>query len=206
MHWAQPMHSSWSPSRMSIPVGQVVTQARQSMQSPAGAGSAGASAAPLHDGERSRLLLLELPPGLTSDAVVAHDQAGLVEEDRLEASVGAGHEAGLLAEPAEVEGHGQADPDHDQEGRGVLGRRARDVGHELGPAHEVGQEGVGQERADQDDHEVLEQAARPAPLAIELGLLLVAALEEPVQRVGTGTPCRPSGGRPSRTTRARRAP
>ncbi len=34
MHWVQAMHSIWSPSRMSMPVGQVRTHAKQSMQSP----------------------------------------------------------------------------------------------------------------------------------------------------------------------------
>ena len=34
MHWVQLTHSICKPSRMSMPVGQVVTQAPQSMQSP----------------------------------------------------------------------------------------------------------------------------------------------------------------------------
>ena len=34
MHWVQWMHSICSPWRMSMPVGQVTTQAPQSMQSP----------------------------------------------------------------------------------------------------------------------------------------------------------------------------
>ena len=38
MHWVQWMHSICSPSRMSMPVGQVRTQAPQSMQSPAPVG------------------------------------------------------------------------------------------------------------------------------------------------------------------------
>ena len=35
MHCAVPMHSGWRPRRMSVPVGQAFTQARQAMQSPA---------------------------------------------------------------------------------------------------------------------------------------------------------------------------
>ena len=34
IHWAQLIHSICSPSRISIPIGQAVTQAPQSMQSP----------------------------------------------------------------------------------------------------------------------------------------------------------------------------
>ena len=34
MHSAQLMHSSWLPSRMSMPIGQTATQALQSTQSP----------------------------------------------------------------------------------------------------------------------------------------------------------------------------
>jgi hypothetical protein len=34
MHCVQPMHSIWSPLRMSIPVGHVLTHAPQSTQSP----------------------------------------------------------------------------------------------------------------------------------------------------------------------------
>ena len=106
MHWVQAMHSICRPpSRMSMPVGQVVTQRPQSMQSPPVRSSF------LRHGWR----------GSPARFVIADDERLLVEEHRLEAAVGAGEDAGLFAEPAEIAEHEHGGPDHDAEGDGVLG-------------------------------------------------------------------------------------
>ena len=87
MHCVQWMHSICRPSRMSMPVGQVSTQAPQSMQSPASAGRS----------------FTFVPRGSPRARVVADDQRLPVEQHRLQAPVRAGDEAGLLAELGEVE-------------------------------------------------------------------------------------------------------
>ena len=84
MQAAQPMHSSCRPWRMSIPVGQTLTHRSQSTQSPT----------PAMSGLAARL---------AARPVVPDDQRVVVGERRLEAPVGADHDAELLAKPREVE-------------------------------------------------------------------------------------------------------
>ena len=84
MQAAHPMHSSCRPWRMSIPVGQTLTHRSQLTQSPAPA-------------------MPRLAARLAARPVVADDQRVVVGERRLQAPVGADHDAELLAKPREVE-------------------------------------------------------------------------------------------------------
>ena len=94
------------------PVGQVITQAPQSMQSPRRR----------RRGERRSLA--QLAARLAAAGVVADDERAPVEQHRLEAAVRAGDEADLLAQQAEVEEHQGGRRRHDQEGARVLDGRA----------------------------------------------------------------------------------
>ena len=85
MHRPQLMHSSWMPSRMSMPVGQAVTQAPQSTQSPAARAVGDALAA---------------RPRFAAPRLVGDGEALVVQHRRLEARPGAHIGADLLARPA----------------------------------------------------------------------------------------------------------
>ena len=141
MHCVQWMHSICSPSRMSMPVGQVTTQAPQSMQSPA------CRSAPPRPPDRPGL-----PARLAAARVVADDERAPVEQHGLEAAVRAGHHADLLAEPAEVEEHQRGGAGHHEEGGRVLERASAVIQWASAlDAHEVREEGVGEEHAERDE-------------------------------------------------------
>ena len=100
MHSAQVMHSSWLPSRMSMPIGQTTTQALQSMQSPA--------SVPLG----ARFLCARAR--LAAPVLVGDEERVLVEHGALDARPGAHVGAHLLAhEAGEDEGGGGQDADGD---------------------------------------------------------------------------------------------
>ena len=84
MQRAQAMHSSWNPSRMSIPCGQTKTHLLHSMQRPASLASSAAA---------------RFAPG----GVVLHQQGLGVGQRALEPGVGAEVVAELLPEPGQVE-------------------------------------------------------------------------------------------------------
>ena len=84
MHSPQLMHSSWMPSRISIPVGQAVTHAPQSTQSPAGG---------------SPFMALAADPRFAAPRLIGDGEALVVQHRRLEARPRAHIGADLLARP-----------------------------------------------------------------------------------------------------------
>ena len=147
MHWVQAMHSICRPSRMSMP-GRAGADAEAAVDAVAGG---------------SVLPSCATAPRLAALRVVADDQRLPVEQHRLEAAVGAGHDAGLLAEVAEVEEHQQGRADHDRERRRVLERRTGHPAEQAVPTDEVGEEGVGEEGGDDEEDRVLEDPPRVGP-------------------------------------------
>ena len=191
MHWVQATHSICRPLRMSIPVGQVMTQALQSMQSPYVLAR--------------RVRLLRPPARLAARGVVADDQRAAVEQHRLEPPVGAGDQAGLLAEPGEVEEHQERRRRHHQERGRVLDRRLPDPAARAPRPRRSrrGRCGPGPSRA-RGRRPTSGRGAGSAPR----GRAVSAGRGPPrtgARSAGRGTPCRPSAGRPSRTRRARRS-
>ena len=110
MHSAQPMHSSWLPSRMSMPVGQTATHWLQSTQWP----------------RPSQLsILVVLAARLAAPFLIGDDQRVFVEHRRLDARPRAHIGADLLARPA-GEQIGRRGEQADEEiggGRGLAGHQ-----------------------------------------------------------------------------------
>jgi hypothetical protein len=111
----------------------VATQAPQSTQSPSIA--------------RCARFLAALAARLAAVRVVGDDQRLLVEQGRLPAPVRTGDEAGLLAEPGEVEEDSDRRDRHHEERpvRWSNGERGTQRSERVG-ADEVGEEGVAQHR------------------------------------------------------------
>ena len=109
---------------------------------------------------RGAFLFLAPPPSrLTATRVVADDQRLAVEEDRLEAAIGAGDDARLLAEVGKVKEHQERRTEHQGKGGRVPGGRARHPAKELIPTNEISKEGVREEGGDDEKDDVLDQPA-----------------------------------------------
>ena len=194
MHCVQAMHSICSPSRISMPVGQVSVHRPQSMQSPM----------PTRRG--AGLAVAQLAARLAAPRIVADDQRVAVEHHRLEPPVGTGHDAGLLAEVGEIEHHQPGHGQHHQERYRMLQRRAADpLGQGL-DADEVGQESVGQVERRSQIEGILGHRPRRRALPARADAGPRADRRTAARSAGRRIPCRPSVGTSSRTTRARPGP
>ena len=118
----------------------------------------------------SRAGLLELAARLAALAVVSDDERVGVGQRRLQAPVGADDEAGLLAEPGEVEVHEGGDAEHPAERGRMLGRAGPHHGEQPRQRDEVADEDVRHRQGEEREDRMLERLARQHPGAHPAGV------------------------------------